>query len=196
MWGANTLTALECVTTRNGASALDKLEKVCPKVLQASLETLAENGVKGDAAWEAMLLQTLCRRSKDPAKLLHMLQLYPQSESPESEVEFVLTDPVLWQSSMGRVDTARIYQRALVHERLVPDITAGEASVSDVCSLCRAVVTANSTKPPNLDDVLAAALSEVQDISQGGGIPKLRDRIPHPASQDDMPASEIERWGP
>ena len=111
---------------------------------------MVDHNVCGDAAWQQALLQSLGKQAKSTSELLKLLQLYPTEACPPSDT-FQVMDPVLFHSNLSKIDAAKLFQRVLIHDRIVPAMSYGEKSVEELLELSRALVTANLSKPDNLD---------------------------------------------
>ena len=142
----------------------DKLPKHSSKELHEKLEKLAAHEVQPDAAWQAALVQTVAKATKAPQQFLRVLQLYPTQQCPRRDT-FCLTDPVLYQSHLEPVDAARIFQRSVLQERIIPAVNEGQPGAQRVLELARELVGVSSGKPEELDPFFSGALDELCNMS-------------------------------
>ena len=147
-----------------------EIHKLSPAAIRANLAELYNNEIQmGFSSWQAAVVSALAAplcKAEGKTQLDELLELivpFRMGDSSEEPSPFAL-EPSLATSMLSSADRARVLQKILIHETMVPLVSKGEKTVELVLHLARKIVDMNSKKG-RLDDVLGIAIENLSEIA-------------------------------
>ena len=137
--------------------------KVAPDRLRHCINEFAENRVALQIpSWQSLVLTSLAKQTPDVDEWLKLLSphVLPGRPWPETWEKW----PCLSLSCLCPADVSKVYQRLVVHERIIPCMAKGEHGVTELLKISHGVIEIQRHKPDTLDVMVAVAIETVAEI--------------------------------
>eukprot|EP00971_Amphidinium_carterae_P348680 6490622-Amphidinium_carterae.3 len=115
------------------------------------------------AEWQSNVLAVLAKGIEDGAELVDFMS--PYSDTVEEQFGNSWgAKPSVAGSALSDEDKARLWQRSIVREHLVPMLQKGQDGASKVLQVARLIVQKNLDKPEDVPEPIAMALESVAEV--------------------------------
>ena len=126
---------------------------------------LQVEGLSWPAAVQPGIVTQLLRGCKGTKEFMNMVKPYSAGEGDSDESKFDPCDPTLGGCEISTLQKAKVFQRMVVHERLIPMISRASQTSPELRAYGEALV-AMDTEKPDLCPILTASLEELGRIGK------------------------------